>query len=70
MPCKVDFTLIPNQQLNYELEVFIASQKSRASNLIVSVESEVGHNVLRKNIEKRELEVACVQALPGGKGGA
>ena len=34
----------------------ITSSKSRASNLIVLVESEIKHKILHKNIEKRELE--------------
>ena len=32
------------------------SYKSRASNLIVLVESEINHKILRKNIEIRKLE--------------
>ncbi len=39
-------------------ESTIASQKSKASNLIVLVESEIKHKILHKNIEKRELEAA------------
>ena len=37
-------------RINYHLK------KSRASNLIVLVESEIKHKILYKNIEKRELE--------------
>ena len=37
-------------------ESTITSQKSRASNLIVLVESEIKHEILHKNIEKHELE--------------
>ena len=37
-------------------ESTIISSKSRASNLIVLVESEIKHKILHKNIEKRELE--------------
>ena len=39
-----------------EPESTITSEKSRASNLIVLVESEITHKVLHKNIEKRELD--------------
>ncbi len=37
-------------------ESTITSYKSRASNLIVLVESEIKHNVLHKNIKKYELK--------------
>ncbi len=37
-------------------ESTITSQKSRVSNLIVLVESEIKHEILHKNIEKRKLE--------------
>ena len=37
-------------------ESTITSQKSRASNLIVLVESEIKHEILHKNIDNRELE--------------
>ena len=37
-------------------ESTITSQKSRASNLIVLVESEIKHEILHKNTEKHELE--------------
>ena len=37
-------------------ESTITSQKSRTSNLIVLVESEIKHEILHKNIEKHELE--------------
>ena len=38
-------------------ESTITLYKSRASNLIVLVESVIKHKILHKNIEKRELEV-------------
>ena len=34
----------------------ITLQKSRANNLIILVESEIKHEILHKNMEKRELE--------------
>ena len=37
-------------------ESTITSQKSRASNLIVLVESEIKNEIFYKDIEKRELE--------------
>ncbi len=48
-------------------ESTITSQKSRASNLIVLVESEIKHKVLHKNIEKRELEAIFKKKNAPGK---
>ena len=42
---------------------YITSQKSRASNLIVLLESEIKHKILHKNIKKRELEAIFLKKM-------
>ncbi len=42
---------------------YITSQKSRAGNLIVLVESEIKHKILHKNIKKCELEAIFLKKM-------
>ncbi len=43
----------------------VSRKKSRASNLIVTAESEVKHKTLHRNFEKRELENIFLENAPG-----